>query len=539
MIALDVCHLKGFILSAAKNFCPPIYPLREADWQKIMGVPLISLYALQVKPSPTPPSFASETFINCQPIMVSSFKILNRLIMGLPAFTVLTTCNWSLHQIYLQEESCLRISSFLVDGIVVNPGAVLPDSSVNSSLFILRELDISIPLDMGEVYTPSNRNKNIPHSSFTGAKLHIENLLFSESPSLKLKMLNLEKDPACFCLWEDQPIDASQKKWTAQAANLTLSLEAFSSSFDKIIQSEEVTSYTWRCVEVKEVCVEAAMATADGIPLTDVPPPGGIFRVGVACGQYLSNSSVEQLFFVLDLYAYIGKISEKIAVVGNNSRKSNLNDEHSSCKRLIDKVPSDTAVSLAVSDLQLRFLESSSLDIEGMPLVQFTGEDLYIKVTHRTLGGAIAISSILRWESIEIDCIDTESGLALTSAENDQIMDSGKLRAVLWVDNTREHRSGINCDSLPFLDVTIVQVIPFNELDNESHSLSLSACVSGIRLGGGMNYAESLLHRFGIFGPDGEPGKDLLKGLENVSSTPLAKLFKAPPLATDDIQSMK
>ncbi|KAK4795015.1 hypothetical protein SAY86_013009 [Trapa natans] len=491
----------------AKNFSPPIYPLGEADWQKIMGVPLISLYTLQVKPSPNPPSFASETFINCQPLMV-----------------------------YLQEESCLRIASFLADGIAVSPGAVLPDSSVNSFLFIMRGLDISFPLIMDEVYTPTNRNKNIPRSSFTGAKLHIEDFLFSESPSLKLKLLNLEKDPACFCFWEGQPIDTSQKKWTAKAANLTLSLEASSSSFDKANRSREVTSDIWRCVEVKDVCVEVAMATTDGNPLTDVPPPGGIFRVGVACGQYLSNSSVEQLFFVLDLYAYIGKISENIAVVGKNSRKIKLKDDHSSSKRLMDKVPSDTSVSLAVSDLQLRFLESSSLNIEGMPLVQFIGEGLSIKVSHRTLGGAIAVSSILRWEIIEIDCVDTESSLAYNSTENDQHMDSGKLRAVLWIDNKKKHGSSINSGMLPFLDITIVQVIPFNEIDNESHSLSISACFSGIRLGGGMNYAELLLHRFGILGPDGEPGKDLLKGLENLSSTPLAKLLKAPSLA-DDIQS--
>lgn len=392
---------------------------------------------------------------------------------------------------------------------------------------------------MGEVYTPSNRNRHASHSSFTGAKLHIEDLLFSESPSLKLKLLNLEKDPACFCLWEGQPVDASQKKWTAKAANLTLSLEASSSSFDKINQSQEVPSDLWRCVEVKKVRVEVAMATADGSPIKDVPPPGGIFRVGVACGQYLSNSSVEQLFFVLDLYAYIGKISEKIAVVGKNSRKSKLKDEQSSYKRLIDKVPSDTAVSLAVSDLQIRFLESLSLDIEGMPLVQFVGEDFFIKVSHRTLGGAIAVSSILCWKSIEIDCIDTEGGSALTSTENDELTDPDKLRAVLWIDNKREHQSSINCNEVPFLDVTTVQVIPFSELDDESRSLSLSACLSGIRLAGGMNYAESLLHRFGIFGPDGGPGKDLLKGLENLASSPLAKLFKAPPLATDDIQSMK
>ncbi|KAF3588110.1 hypothetical protein F2Q69_00030922 [Brassica cretica] len=49
---------------------------------------------------------------------------------------------------------------------------------------------------------------------FAGARLHIENLSCAESPTLKVRLLNLEeKDPVCFTLWLGQPIDASQKKW--------------------------------------------------------------------------------------------------------------------------------------------------------------------------------------------------------------------------------------------------------------------------------------------------------------------------------------
>ncbi|XP_012070729.1 uncharacterized protein LOC105632878 isoform X2 [Jatropha curcas] len=495
----------------AKNFCPPIYPLGDQPWQLNIGVPLICLHSLQIKPSPVPPSFASETVVVCQPLMI-----------------------------HLQEESCLRISSFLADGIVVSPGDVLPDSSVNSLRFILKELDVNVPLDMSKLDSPLDSRNNTCQNSFTGARLHIENLCFSESPSLKLRLLNLEKDPACFLLWQGQPIDASQKKWTAGASHLGLSLETSASS-TQLPSSHGLASGLWRCVELKDASIEVAMVTADGSPLTNVPPPGGIVRIGVACQQYLSNTSVEQLFFVLDLYAYFGIVGEKIASVGKN-RRSKGSENESSGGRLMDKVPCDTAVSLAVKGLQLRFLESSAIDIEGMPLVQFIGEDLFIKVAHRTLGGAIAVSSTLHWQSVEVDCVETEgilaheNGTILTSIENSCVVPTNghpKLRAVFWVNSQRKHQqNGIVC-AIPFLDINIVHVIPFSELDKECHSLSVSACISGIRLGGGMNYAETLLHRFGILGPDGGPGEGLSKGLENLSTGPLSKLFKPSHLSLD------
>lgn len=443
-------------------------------------------------------------------------------------------------QICLQEESCLRISSFIADGIVVNPGDVLPDFSINSIVFFLKELDVTVPLDMNKSDNLVNNRNSTVQNSFTGARLHIGNLFFSESPMLKLKLLNLEKDPACFCLWDGQPVDASQKKWTAGASHLSLSLET-SPSLTGLLSSE-LTSSLWRCVEVKDTSVEVAMVSADGSPLTTVPPPGGVVRVGVACQQYFSNTSVEQLFFVLDLYAYFGRVSEKIASVGKNRRPKRSRNESSG--RLMDKVPCDTAVSLAVNELQLRFLESSAINIEGMPLVQFIGEDLFIKVTHRTLGGAIAISSSLCWQSVEVDCVETEGSLArengaLFSVENGGLVTANgypQLRAVFWVHNERKYLSKGSIHAIPFLDINMVHVIPFSEQDRECHSLSVSACISGVRLGGGMNYAEALLHRFGILGPDGGPGKGLSKGLENLSTGPLSNLFKASPLVLDGPQ---
>ncbi|XP_058219969.1 uncharacterized protein LOC131330417 isoform X2 [Rhododendron vialii] len=497
-----------------KSFCPPIYPLGDQPWQLNVGVPLICLHEIQVQPSPAPPSFASKTVVDCQPLMI-----------------------------HLQEESCLKIVSLLVDGIMVNPGAVLPDFSVNSIKFNLKGLDITVPMDMeNPIYSVASRKPNF-RSCFAGARLHIENLFFSESPSLSLNLLNLEKDPACFCLWEDQPVDASQKKWCTGASLLSLSLETCDDATG-LQSSLNSSSGLWKCVELKDARVEVAMATADGSPLIIVPPPGGLVRVGVACEQFFSNTSVEQLFFVLDLYAYFGSVGEKLAIIRKSNQMKRTRNEGLG-GRIIEKVPSDTAVSLAVKLLRLRFLESSLADIHGMPLVQFLGENLFVKVTHRTLGGAIAISSSLCWESVEVDCADTEgnlsheNGVPLTTFENGHVMVGNghpQLRTVFWVQKRLKLRSHGNTSLVPFLDIRMVHVIPYSTRDMECHSLSLSACIAGVRLGGGMNYAEALLHRFGILGPDGGPGEGLSKGLENLSAGPLSKLFKASPLIPDDLQ---
>ncbi|XP_073025506.1 uncharacterized protein [Primulina eburnea] len=494
--SVDALHIPDF----GKNFCPPIYPLGDQPWQLNYRVPLISLNCLQLLPSPNPPIFASRTVIDCQPLII-----------------------------HLQEESCLRILSFLADGIVVNCGAVLPDFSIKSFVFNLKGLDITVPLEIRNPEYTSRICDTSFESSFTGARLHIQDLMLSESPSLKLRLLNLERDPACFCLWKGQPVDASQRKLTASASLICLALETDNRSIgsdNSLLESPDL----WRCLEMKDVCLEVAMVTADGSPLINVPPPGGVVRLGVACQQYSSNSSVEELFFVLDLYTYFGRVCERIALVGKNQKPNGIRND-SLGGTVMEKVPGDSAVSLAVEELQLRFLESSS-DIPVKPLVCFMGENLSIKVGHRTLGGARAISSTLLWDRVKVECAGTvdnlrhENGSNLTSDfihldENEY----HKLRAVFWVQKSTS----------PFLDINMVHVIPYSAQDIECHSLNISACVAGVRLGGGMNYTESLLHRFGILGPDGGPGEDLTRGLEKLSTGPLSKLFKTSPLIMDGL----
>ncbi|XP_010906366.1 uncharacterized protein [Elaeis guineensis] len=487
-----------------QNFCPPIYPLGNQQVQLNVGIPLVCLHSLQINPSPAPPKFASQTVIDCQPLMVT-----------------------------LQEESCLRIASFLADGIVVNRGAVLPDFSVNSFVFTLKEFDLTVPLDAAK--TADVTGNHCSQTSFSGARLHVEDLRFSQSPSIKCTLLNLDKDPACFSLWEYQPIDASQKKWTTRASHLSLSLETCGGLTEKMSSADWSTGL-WRCVELHDACFEAAMVTADGSPLLDVPPPEGVVRIGVACQQYLSNTSVEQLFFVLNLYAYFGRVSEKITKVSKRNRRR-MNGK-SLGEKLVKRMPSDTAASLAVKNLHLKFLESTSTDVQGMPLVQFGGQNLFLKVSHRTLGGAFAVSTNLQWEAVSINCLDGveelayQNGMGVPTEHGFLVAGNGcpQMRAVFWIDNGSKHM----VKPVPFLDISTVHVMPFNVQDMESHSLNISAKIAGVRLGGGMNYTESLLHRFGILGPDGGPGEGLLKGLKNLSSGPLAKLFRASPLIKAD-----
>ncbi|XP_078432966.1 amino-terminal region of chorein isoform X2 [Wolffia australiana] len=473
------------------NFCPPIYPLGVGvDFPDSSSVPLICIHSLQTSPPLNPPSFASETIIECLPLMIT-----------------------------LQEESCLRIASFLADGIVISPGAVLPDSSINSIIFMLRQFDLIVPLNGRESFNIVD-SRSFPIQSFSGARLHVESFVFSQSPLLNCELLNIESDPSCFALWPGQPIDSSHRKWKTQVSHLSISLETLSCSKSQKISSGD-SSGLWTCVELEKLCFEVAMVTPDGSPLVHVPPPGGIVRIGVACQQYLSNASVDQLFFILDLYTYFGDVSERIMKI-SKSRKQRSKSE-SSLEKLLEKVPSDTAVSLVVSDLQLKFLDTSSIDFQGEPLVKFTGEDLFIKVSHRTLGGAFAVSTNLNWGNVRVECVDTKE-VPFGQNQNEY----PQMRSVFWIN---EDRRKVNMKAIPFLAVNAVHVIPYCVKDAECHSLNVSAKVSAVRLGGGMSYTEVLLHRFGILGMDGGPGEGLRKGFERLSSGPLAKLLRASPLA--------
>jgi len=493
-----------------QNFCPPIYPFGNQLLEFAAGVPLFSLYCLQITPSPSPPKFASKTVITCQPLTVT-----------------------------LQEQSCLRIASFLADGVMPNRNTVLPDSSISSLSFSLKEFDLSVPLDSEEITRCSGTKNTCPQPSFSGARLHVEDLYFCQSPSAKCSLLNLDRDPACFLLWEYQPVDASQMKWATRASHLSLSLETSNTSNGQRA-ARDSSANLWKCIELDDIRFEAAMVTADGSPLLDVPPPEGVVRIGVAFQQFTSNTSVEQLFFVLGFYTYFGQVAERISKVSKGNKSGVIK---SSADKFENKLPSDTAVSLTMNNLHLNFLESLSAHDIHMPLVQFGGEDLFLKVSHRTLGGAFAVTTNLLWRTVSVNCLEGESsmiyenGIAVTGEQNIVVHENGhpKMRAVFWVDHGSKHQN----KEAQFIDINITHVMPYDMRDMECHSLNVSAKVSGVRLGGGMTYTESLLHRFGILGPDGGPGEGLLRGLKDLSSGPLAKLFKSSHLTEEENERSK
>jgi hypothetical protein len=186
----------------------------------------------------------------------------------------------------------------------------------------------------------------------------------------------------------------------------------------------------------------------------------------------LVSLSVEQLFFVLHLYSYFGLVGEKITKAGKGKKQLASNDFQGD-------ISMNTAVSLVLDGLKLNFLTSSSGDTQGSPLVQFCGTDIFLKVSHLTLGGAFAVSTNLLWKSVTINCLEGEvetstpfengfSNVALIPNGTDPCP---KMRAVFWVDNNNK---STNLKSKPdnFLDVTVVHVTPHNVVqDLEYHSL--------------------------------------------------------------------
>jgi hypothetical protein len=218
-------------------------------------------------------------------------------------------------------------------------------SSINNLTFSLKEFDLSVPLDTDEITRCSGTKNTNPQSSFSGARLHVEDLYFCKSPSTKCPLLNLDRDPDCFLLWEYQPVGASQMKWATWSSHLSLSLETSSTSNG---QRAVIDSNLWKCIELDDIRFEVAMVTTDGGPLLDVLPLEGVVRIGVAFQQFKSNTLVEQLFFVLGFYTYFGQVAERTSKVSNANKSESMK---SSADKSENELPSDIAVSLTMNNL--------------------------------------------------------------------------------------------------------------------------------------------------------------------------------------------
>ncbi|BBN03845.1 hypothetical protein MPTK1_3g00020 [Marchantia polymorpha subsp. ruderalis] len=550
---------------ASEKLWPRIYPL---DSRLIIrdAAPMMCMFASQTTPAPEPPALASQMVVQCQPLKIN-----------------------------LQEESCIRIASFLADGVTVRQGVVTPETSLNAIYFSLKEFDLTVPLKANK------SEEEDDDGGFTGVRLHVEGFMVAQSPFLTFRMLDLDGDPACFPFWKGQPVDSSQQRWVMRSTHISVALETGRCDDSAQNSSTDWDAGLWRCVVMAEPCLEAAMVTGDGKPLISVPPPGGIVRLGVSCKSYTCNASSEQLLFVLKMYGYMMDVSQTLVRVskGLETVHSSAGVHSKTSSRQIAKhhsfariAPDDSAVIIRLVNLELKLLESvpGQVAVEGPPLVQIFIRGICLKATHRTLGGAAAISSALCFQDVRVECVETElcSPIAPVSLMNAQFKENlrrarsncdqlnsmeqasasesipsmtsessgtdvmlqddvypaskqqgshnvySTMRSVLWIGDERGSMARAEATTngnsrikrTPFLEVAVVHMIPLRKEDVECHSLKVSAKIAGVRLGGGMVYTEALLQRFGVLQPDGSPGEVVNKVMSSLSSGPLADFLR-------------
>ncbi|KAL2636205.1 hypothetical protein R1flu_007684 [Riccia fluitans] len=509
---------------ASEKLWPRIYPL---DSRLIIRIapPMICMYSSQTTPAPAPPNLASQMVIQCQPLKIN-----------------------------LQEESCVRIASFLADGVTVKKGVVTPETALSAMYFNLKEFDLTVPLKSKSKQSNAQERED-DFAGFTGARLHVEGFMVAQSPFLGFRILDLDSDPACYPFWKGQPVDSSQQRWVMRATHISLALETGSCDDSAQNSGTDWDAGLWRCVVLAEPCLEAAMVTGDGKPLISIPPAGGIVRLGVSCKSYISNASSEQLLFVLRMYGYMMEVSQTLLRVSSGletvQSSPSVESRHHSRRRrsktsvkkhhaLANMAPDDSAVILRLGSLDLKLLESvpGQVGVEGPPLVQIFIRGISLKATHRTLSAAAEISSALCFQDVRVECVETDLASPVApvifmngSSEEKQ----SSMRSVLWIGD--ERGSMARADSsltsgnprgkrTPFLDVTVVNMIPLRKEEVECHSLKVAAKIAGLRLGGGMVYTEALLHRFGVLQPDGSPGETVKKVMATLSTGPLADLMK-------------
>eukprot|EP00271_Cylindrocystis_brebissonii_P018688 TRINITY_DN5413_c0_g1_i1.p1 TRINITY_DN5413_c0_g1~~TRINITY_DN5413_c0_g1_i1.p1 ORF type:complete len:1047 (+),score=233.14 TRINITY_DN5413_c0_g1_i1:459-3143(+) len=413
----------------------------------------------------------------------------------------------------------------------------------------LDEFDLTVP-----VPTKAFDDENSDEAQFTGARLLISGVHVVQDPFLRYKVLQVDRDAGCFAMWEGHTVDASQRRLAVFAEHISMTLETGGFEDGGQDEEDENTEGVWRCVEIKEPRVEIAMLTMDGKPMVKIPPPGGTVRLALACKEYISNTSRIQLLFVLQMYSYLGRVSQALVKVskgkedvdptkGLDSAVAKKPPTTVALAEIASLAPGDSAVSIQVDALRYLLLESipGRAGVEGPVLAQFLGGGISLRVTFRSLGGAAAITSQVTWQDISVDCVETETleGTSIESkpsrlnsiGEEVSPEAGGKdeedvghptsgnvkhnlMRPIFWKGDKQGSMMGTGGTSnqrrgIPFMDINIVNVIPY---DNDGcHTLRVLAKVGGVRLGGGMGYNEALMRRLGALEEDGSPGKELLK----------------------------
>ncbi|GJP37722.1 hypothetical protein CLOM_g22146 [Closterium sp. NIES-68] len=596
----DVERVPSF---ASEHVWPRIYPVDDDD-DCLPPPSMFRLFSAFSLPPAPPPAVASQLVIRCDPLQISlqeesCFRIASLVADGL---------------MVPQADSAppapaLRYLLFMLDGLhlslSVPPAAFAPPSPSPTSP------DSPSQQEVGAV----------EEARFTGARVQVAGFSAMLDAFMPFDLLNVERDAACFALWPGQPVDAGQLRLAVWADLLSVSLDvgggqgddwgvargirrgergggddddAWASSpvsYEGQSRLAAAATQQLQCVCIKDPRLELAMLSHDGKPIMRMPPPGGTFRLGVASQEVTCNTSRVQLLFVLRMADYLTRVSRALVKVGKGNQR--VTDPSKGLSALVDAAtattptssagggsaaasalselaalaPGDSAVSLAVDALNLRMLESGATGgtdggDEGAVLSQLVGRGMTMKVTHQSLGGAAATSSSITWQSIRVECVETEEvagGPAPPPApgpDSPATPTAGaapRMRAVLWSgdgdsDMDALARTGTmsapdpssaaglalprspssSGPAVPFLHVAVLHVLPYDSSDAASHSLTVEAKVGGVRLSGGWSYNEALLRRFGVLdGSTGGPGAHVVQLLDVVERSEALRLLLA------------
>jgi hypothetical protein len=380
----------------------------------------------------------------------------------------------------------------------------------------VQEFDLSAsftPEEISKWYRPEN---SCPQP-FSVVRLHVDSLYFCLSPSVNCTLLSLEKDPAWSLLWEHQPIHASKRKWVTHATSVTL--ETFT-SLEEQETANQVFGNRRKCMVIEFPVFVVAMATADGSPLSRVPPPECIVRIGIRLNHYIFSIMAEELFFLLAVCSYFGPLLEQIL----NANIRSLSDCESLVEKLAKRCPSDTVMNFSLDNLNFHLLESSPVYSRLSQIVHLGGSSLFLKVSRCTLGSTLIFTTSLQWNEATVHCFNLEGPSdhvgGIGSVGGYDIFTEEELMVkppMFWVDSQSNYRD----NQAQFLDITIAYVTPYGAQDVECCNLKFAAKISGVRLGGGMRYTEYVLHRLSIM-PDGSR-KGFFEGIINSFSGTLAK----------------
>lgn len=181
----------------------------------------------------------------------------------------------------------------------------------------------------------------------------------------------------------------------------------------------------WHCVELSDLGVEAAMLSADGKPLMNFLPAGGIVRIGISCKMCKAHVSNEQCNFLVTTYTFAVKVVDAFWQLGKSvtSMEIQMNmptttgPVENGPKGLLDMAPTDTSVIINMSALELTLLTyiHGQKIKDSPPIAKLLSWEVFLSVNHKSLAGAAIVTSKLHWQDFQVECIQPSEVVTSTS----------------------------------------------------------------------------------------------------------------------------